>query len=395
MARSVREVSLKQTATADRTRARPSVGVARGDRTRSRWHGARRRGAGRGTGRRAGGARSGRSGLAHRGPGLDAPARTDRRVALANARARGPASCGLDGCSARARTPSGCSTARETGSRGSSSIGTDRLPSRAPTGPRPRRRSASSPTRSGPRSRHGACARSFCASARRDRRPRHELLRGAPPPDTVQVEETGCRSSSTWRADRRRGPSSTSERTASESASLRAGRRVLNLFSYAGGFSLHAALGGATHVTSVDVAAAAHATAQAQLPRRGRRPERARIRHGRRDRIPRRRPRRRRKQWDLDHQRSAELRAEREGAPAGALRVPSAARRVRRRPGPGRHPLRRVVLEPRRRRGLSLDARRRGPRATRSAHRSSFAAPAPTTRPSLPSPRAATSSSRS
>ena len=37
--------------------------------------------------------------------------------------------------------------------------------------------------------------------------------------------------------------------------------RVLNLFSYAGGFSLRAALGGGT-VTSVDVAMAAHATAQ-------------------------------------------------------------------------------------------------------------------------------------
>ncbi|MDF2692341.1 MAG: m5C1962 methyltransferase RlmI [Labilithrix sp.] len=37
--------------------------------------------------------------------------------------------------------------------------------------------------------------------------------------------------------------------------------RVLNLFSYAGGFSLRAALAGAT-VTSVDVAMAAHATAQ-------------------------------------------------------------------------------------------------------------------------------------
>ncbi|HEX7667593.1 MAG TPA: class I SAM-dependent rRNA methyltransferase, partial [Polyangiaceae bacterium] len=40
------------------------------------------------------------------------------------------------------------------------------------------------------------------------------------------------------------------------------GKSVLNLFSYAGGFSLHAALGGATKVTSVDVAAAAHVTAQ-------------------------------------------------------------------------------------------------------------------------------------
>jgi 23S rRNA (cytosine1962-C5)-methyltransferase len=40
------------------------------------------------------------------------------------------------------------------------------------------------------------------------------------------------------------------------------GTRVLNLFSYTGGFSLLAALGGATQVTSVDVAALAHATAQ-------------------------------------------------------------------------------------------------------------------------------------
>ena len=46
---------------------------------------------------------------------------------------------------------------------------------------------------------------------------------------------------------------------------LAAGKSVLNLFSYAGGFSLHAALGGATKVTSVDSASAAHATAQASF----------------------------------------------------------------------------------------------------------------------------------
>lgn len=46
---------------------------------------------------------------------------------------------------------------------------------------------------------------------------------------------------------------------------LARGRRVLNLFSYAGGFSLHAAAGGAAHCTSVDVAAGAHATAQASF----------------------------------------------------------------------------------------------------------------------------------
>lgn len=38
--------------------------------------------------------------------------------------------------------------------------------------------------------------------------------------------------------------------------------RMLNLFSYAGGFSLRAALGGAAEVTSVDIAGAAHRTAQ-------------------------------------------------------------------------------------------------------------------------------------
>lgn len=38
--------------------------------------------------------------------------------------------------------------------------------------------------------------------------------------------------------------------------------KVLNLYSFAGGFSVAAALGGAKHVTSVDIASAAHATAQ-------------------------------------------------------------------------------------------------------------------------------------
>jgi 23S rRNA (cytosine1962-C5)-methyltransferase len=50
---------------------------------------------------------------------------------------------------------------------------------------------------------------------------------------------------------------------------LARGRRVLNLFSYAGGFSTAAVLGGATHVTSVDLAQAAHATAQASMRANG------------------------------------------------------------------------------------------------------------------------------
>jgi 23S rRNA (cytosine1962-C5)-methyltransferase len=43
---------------------------------------------------------------------------------------------------------------------------------------------------------------------------------------------------------------------------MSSGARVLNLFSYAGGFSCAAALGGARHVTSVDIAHPAHAVAQ-------------------------------------------------------------------------------------------------------------------------------------
>jgi 23S rRNA (cytosine1962-C5)-methyltransferase len=50
---------------------------------------------------------------------------------------------------------------------------------------------------------------------------------------------------------------------------LARGKTVLNLFSYTGGFSLHAALGGASKVTSVDVAAQGHATAQESFKRAG------------------------------------------------------------------------------------------------------------------------------
>jgi len=45
--------------------------------------------------------------------------------------------------------------------------------------------------------------------------------------------------------------------------------RVLNLFSYTGGFSIAAALGGAGHVTSVDTAGPAHASAQRSFRENG------------------------------------------------------------------------------------------------------------------------------
>ena len=95
--------------------------------------------------------------------------------------------------------------------------------------------------------------------------PRLDVISGETPPDTLQVEEHGV----PFLVDLARGQKTgafldqrDNRRRVGEFAR---GRRVLNLFSYAGGFSLHAALGGAAHVTSVDVAAAAHATAQASF----------------------------------------------------------------------------------------------------------------------------------
>ena len=44
-------------------------------------------------------------------------------------------------------------------------------------------------------------------------------------------------------------------------AELAAGKRVLNLFSYTGAFSVSCAAGGASHVTSVDIAGPAIAAA--------------------------------------------------------------------------------------------------------------------------------------
>ncbi len=46
-------------------------------------------------------------------------------------------------------------------------------------------------------------------------------------------------------------------------------KRMLNLYSYAGGFSIAAALGGAVHTTSVDIAPKAHASAQRSFRKNG------------------------------------------------------------------------------------------------------------------------------
>jgi 23S rRNA (cytosine1962-C5)-methyltransferase len=95
--------------------------------------------------------------------------------------------------------------------------------------------------------------------------PRLEVLRGEPPPETITVAEAAVPFVVDLSHGQKTGAFLDQRDNRRRVGELARGRSVLNLFSYAGGFSLHAALGGATHVTSVDVAAGAHATAQASF----------------------------------------------------------------------------------------------------------------------------------
>jgi 23S rRNA (cytosine1962-C5)-methyltransferase len=95
--------------------------------------------------------------------------------------------------------------------------------------------------------------------------PRLDVISGETPPDTLQVEEHGVPFLVDLARGQKTGAFLDQRDNRRRVGELARGRRVLNLYSYAGGFSLHAALGGASHVTSVDVATAAHATAQASF----------------------------------------------------------------------------------------------------------------------------------
>ena len=95
--------------------------------------------------------------------------------------------------------------------------------------------------------------------------PRLDLLRGDPPPPEVHVREYGVPFVVDLAHGQKTGAFLDQRDNRRRVGELARGRRVLNLFSYAGGFSLRAALGGASHVTNVDIAARAHATAQASF----------------------------------------------------------------------------------------------------------------------------------
>jgi 23S rRNA (cytosine1962-C5)-methyltransferase len=91
--------------------------------------------------------------------------------------------------------------------------------------------------------------------ARRDKRGAQALL--GDPPTEIVIAEDEARFAVDVRAGQKTGfflDQRDNRRTIRRHS---AGARVLNVFAYTGGFSLHAALGGAAHVTSVDVAAPA------------------------------------------------------------------------------------------------------------------------------------------
>ncbi|MET0594152.1 MAG: class I SAM-dependent rRNA methyltransferase [Polyangiaceae bacterium] len=109
--------------------------------------------------------------------------------------------------------------------------------------------------------------RSFALRAPRGAEGEDKLrpIAGAPPPDKVTVRENGIAMVVDLARGQKTGAFLDQRDNRRRVRDLSRGRRVLNLFSYAGGFSTAAALGGATHVTSVDIAQAAHATAQESM----------------------------------------------------------------------------------------------------------------------------------
>jgi 23S rRNA (cytosine1962-C5)-methyltransferase len=89
------------------------------------------------------------------------------------------------------------------------------------------------------------------------------VLAGDEPPPDVAITESGRRHVVDVRGGQKTGFFLDQRPNRDLAAAIADGRRVLNLFAYSGGFSIAAARGGATHVTSVDSSAAALALAEA------------------------------------------------------------------------------------------------------------------------------------
>ncbi|MFZ5890167.1 MAG: class I SAM-dependent rRNA methyltransferase [Myxococcota bacterium] len=91
---------------------------------------------------------------------------------------------------------------------------------------------------------------------------RISVLRGREPNEAVLVREYGVRFRADLHAGQKTGLFLDHRDNRAYVREHAAGKRVLNLFAYTGGFSVCAALGGASHVTSVDIAPQAIAAAR-------------------------------------------------------------------------------------------------------------------------------------
>ncbi|HEX2876530.1 MAG TPA: class I SAM-dependent rRNA methyltransferase [Polyangiaceae bacterium] len=100
----------------------------------------------------------------------------------------------------------------------------------------------------------GVCER---VTRRKDRVSELRHLSGLEPPEVVMIEEQGLRYEVDFEAGQKTGLFLDHRANRHYLRGLAAGRRVLNLFSYTGAFSVSCAAGGASHVTSVDIAAPA------------------------------------------------------------------------------------------------------------------------------------------
>jgi 23S rRNA (cytosine1962-C5)-methyltransferase len=87
-------------------------------------------------------------------------------------------------------------------------------------------------------------------------------LRGDEPPAQILIDELGARFEVDVRVGQKTGFFLDQRHNRQLVRELSAGAEVLNLFAYTGGFSVHAALGGARRVTSVDIARPAIEAAQ-------------------------------------------------------------------------------------------------------------------------------------
>lgn len=89
-----------------------------------------------------------------------------------------------------------------------------------------------------------------------------EALYGELPPPELTVRENGLKLLANLYSGQKTGLFLDHRDNRRTLGTYSAGKRVLNLFSYTGAFSLYAARGGAAHVTSVDIAPAATADAK-------------------------------------------------------------------------------------------------------------------------------------